>query len=579
MSTKSKTKNSRREGAEAGFLLVEMLLTVAILGGATVSVAHMMSRAQTAARDRATGEQMRQVAGYAADYVTRAYSVLSSTTPVGGSAEVPAAAWRTALPSSFAGTNSYGQQYRLVVLQPVEGRIEAYVATTGPRIPEGRLQAAASAIGGAGGYLSDMSPALIRGLGGGWTLPTVKLTSAGVPATTGSLVASVGLSGLYTTNNYLSRYATGNPESTRMHADIDMSGSSIKAIKDLELTGELAKFRDDLTKAFQVAQDGTMTLHDTSGAPTVVAFPEGEIAATRRISTITEGVNTTPIGGIGDTAGRAWPDGRRMFYAASMATVGGASGPGAIGVMGVEGPAGEANVPGLTVYDPTRRRAVAINVLGNSTSPRNVEYVAVIGDGSDLPRAVIYNDSKQGDRGFGLAAPGATNYQLAVFQRPDGATEFRGQRGSIHLQDAAGRSTVRAGQIDGRNVVGAYNVGGVGGGLVVLDGEAGQPAASLLRTGGGETWLSMSSLSGFRSSGADITADAATLQVTGETVTAQLGVSGHSVLNTVAANTIVTTNLACGSVCLPVGPQGPAGPAGPQGPMGPQGPVGPAGSP
>ncbi|AJY03027.1 shufflon system plasmid conjugative transfer pilus tip adhesin PilV [Burkholderia sp. SIMBA_043] len=123
-------------------------------------------------------------------------------------------------------TNVYGQQYSLRFYKEPSGQIDLMVVTTGgSTIGEGDLRSISKMVGGAGGYVSSLTPANATGAMAGWN--TALANFGGSPGG-GHLAAAGFFQNASAVSNYLSRVVVpGNPQANQMETAIDMNGNNL----------------------------------------------------------------------------------------------------------------------------------------------------------------------------------------------------------------------------------------------------------------------------------------------------------------------------------------------------------------
>ncbi|CAB3755871.1 shufflon system plasmid conjugative transfer pilus tip adhesin PilV [Paraburkholderia humisilvae] len=174
-------------------------------------------------------------------------------------------------------TNVYGQQYSLRVFkEPTSGQLDVMVVTTGGSvIKEGDLRSIARILGGAGGYVSSLTPANATGAMGGWN---AVMTNFGGSPGGGHLAAAGFFQSASAVSNYLSRVVVpGNPQANQMETAIDMNAnnlnnaSTVSAQKIVTPTGNSVQvgnsfYAADTANSF-IRQNGSLSVQNLAGAP------------------------------------------------------------------------------------------------------------------------------------------------------------------------------------------------------------------------------------------------------------------------------------------------------------------------
>ncbi|HDR8910585.1 MULTISPECIES: shufflon system plasmid conjugative transfer pilus tip adhesin PilV [Burkholderia] len=128
--------------------------------------------------------------------------------------------------TTISQTNVYGQQYSLRFYKEPSGQIDLMVLTTGgSTIGEGDLRSIAKMIGGAGGFVSSLTPTNATGAMGGWN---AVLSNFGGSPGGGHLAAAGFFQNASAVSNYLSRVVVpGNPQANQMETAIDMNNNNV----------------------------------------------------------------------------------------------------------------------------------------------------------------------------------------------------------------------------------------------------------------------------------------------------------------------------------------------------------------
>jgi len=217
-------------------------------------------------------------AGYIKDNYAAVSAVATATTPA--NITIPMLISGGYLPNGYVGQNIYGQTYSVLALQPVAGKLQTLMVTTGGQtIPDGTALEIANDIGGAGGAIFASNPANATGTMGGWSIPVAQYK-----VNPGAGHLAVGL--FYDTegqlvDTYLYRNpVAGHPELNGMNAPINMNGNDITAAGHITANGETlaggsnansltvgqAVFYGDTNAAIRT--NGTVYLQNlTGGAP------------------------------------------------------------------------------------------------------------------------------------------------------------------------------------------------------------------------------------------------------------------------------------------------------------------------
>jgi hypothetical protein len=137
------------------------------------------------------------------------------------------------LPDSVSTTNTFGQMYVTLVIEPTPNKLQALVLTQGGEaMPELRLRRLASEVGVKGGYVSAIKPGVVSGVQGAWE---VSLASYGFASPPGYPAAGLFFNEGTLVSDYLYRSSVpGRPELNRMNTDLDMAGNNIEDVNNAQ---------------------------------------------------------------------------------------------------------------------------------------------------------------------------------------------------------------------------------------------------------------------------------------------------------------------------------------------------------
>lgn len=225
---------NRQRGFGALEVMIALIITsLMIVAGTKIYQKYLDLRANLNA-----GEHMNMVADAAAKYIqdnrAAVLAAAGPTTP----APITIGMLRTTghLPAGFSDKNAYGQDYRVLAIEPTTNILQTLIVTiNGDTIPEMSLYEIAKSIGARGGYVSSTNTAVATGSFGGWQ---TALAPYGVTPGAGHLATALFVDDSSTTNDYLYRNAMpGQPELNEMNTALGMRGNNINNAGAVSATG------------------------------------------------------------------------------------------------------------------------------------------------------------------------------------------------------------------------------------------------------------------------------------------------------------------------------------------------------
>lgn len=162
------------QSRQQGLTLLELLISLSILGGIVVGITKLAQDAGDDTRASVTALHTRTVGEAASAYIKDNYAAIAAiataTTPA--LIRVPDLVATGYLPAGYSVTNARLQATCVLVLEPTANRLTGLVMTEGgDTIDDLTLGQVASLIGGAGGGLYSTSPTVARGAMGGYSFP------------------------------------------------------------------------------------------------------------------------------------------------------------------------------------------------------------------------------------------------------------------------------------------------------------------------------------------------------------------------------------------------------------------------
>ena len=279
-----RTDRARMHGRRFGFSLLEIGLTLALVGLALAAMVQYASDSARQVADSAAADRLIEVSKAAQSYLTAQSASLITSVPVGGTtflsvgrpnagAAIPAGSLQAMgyLPAAYIDQNSYGQYHYVVIRQTTAGNLDLLVETiNGRTIPDLDLGRITAKVGAIGGMVQATPPptvpaGTIQGAGGGFSEPAGAWISGGVVPSSGHVMAVSYANQNTVLADYLYRNNIGIHEANTMHASIDMTHNGLTA------TGSINNV--DTTSGANAPISIGSNLQGTGGAP--VGFQNG----------------------------------------------------------------------------------------------------------------------------------------------------------------------------------------------------------------------------------------------------------------------------------------------------------------
>ncbi len=214
---------SRALSRQRGVMSIEAVVVMAVLLSAMVGVGTWLKADADRKDNQNAADNLNTVFQQAMTWFNQNYSTVQAA--ANPSVIYP---WATFMngTATVSQTNVYGQQYSLRVYKEPSGQIDVMVVTTGgSTIGEGDLRSIAKMVGGAGGFVSSLTPANATGAMGGWN---AVMTNFGGSPGGGHLAAAGFFQNASAVSNYLSRVVVpGNPQANQMETAIDMNNNNL----------------------------------------------------------------------------------------------------------------------------------------------------------------------------------------------------------------------------------------------------------------------------------------------------------------------------------------------------------------
>lgn len=164
----------RKRTRQTGLTLLELLISLGILGGVVVGITQLMEDAGDDARAAITALHTRTVGNAASAYIKDNYAAISAVATAAAPvlirvSDLIATGYLTA---GFSVTNPRLQSTCVLVLEPTPNRLTGLVITEGgDTIDDLTLGQIAATIGGSGGGIYSTAPTVVQGAMGGYNFP------------------------------------------------------------------------------------------------------------------------------------------------------------------------------------------------------------------------------------------------------------------------------------------------------------------------------------------------------------------------------------------------------------------------
>lgn len=216
-------RNRQRGFGALEVMIALIIASLMIVAGTKIYQKYLDLRANLNA-----GEHMNLVVEAAAKYIQENRAAVLAAAGPTTPATITIAMLRTTgyLPTGFSDKNAYGQDYRILAIEPTTDTLQTLIVTiNGETIQEMSLYEIAKSIGARGGYVSSTNTAVATGSFGGWQ---TALAPYGVTPGAGHLATALFVDDSSTTNDYLYRNSMpGQPELNEMNTALGMRSNNI----------------------------------------------------------------------------------------------------------------------------------------------------------------------------------------------------------------------------------------------------------------------------------------------------------------------------------------------------------------
>ncbi|MHC5208979.1 shufflon system plasmid conjugative transfer pilus tip adhesin PilV [Pseudomonas chlororaphis] len=221
-------KKMRGYSNQRGATLVEALIVLIISAIAFGAAEQQYSKYLDNITNKQAADHATLIAGAASKYLKDNYAAVVSSAGPTTPALISVAMLKSTnyLPAGVSDKNAFGQDYNVVVIEPVPNQLQALVVTTGGQtISELDGRRIAQYMGAKGGFISTIDPSVATGSFGGWQMA---LSPFAVSPGGGHVATALFLEDGALVNDYLYRNAVpGHPELNRMNTAINMAGNNL----------------------------------------------------------------------------------------------------------------------------------------------------------------------------------------------------------------------------------------------------------------------------------------------------------------------------------------------------------------
>lgn len=220
-----KSMRTSRITKQLGFTAIELLVVITVAVAGLAMGGEAFNRWSESMANQTASDHAKQVISATQKYTKDNFSALQSTATATTPANITVSMLQSTnyLPASFNALNNYGQSYSIAVLQPVAGKLQTLITTSGGEtIQELSLRRIAQQIGAMGGYVSSAAATTATGSYGGWTLSLPG--NYGLNPGAGHLAIALFFGDSGTVNDYVYRNSVaGHPELNTMNTPLIMA--------------------------------------------------------------------------------------------------------------------------------------------------------------------------------------------------------------------------------------------------------------------------------------------------------------------------------------------------------------------
>lgn len=287
-----------RRALQRGFTAIEMMVVLAVTVFALAKGGQELTTYIDNLEYQAVAQHANLVREGGNKYIKDNYAAIQDVATAVAPATITVAMLQSTSPqyldAAVSETNSFGQSYSILVLEPVAGQLEALIVTTGgTAISERGLRYIAQILGQQGGYVSAVDTTVATGLRGGWNkaLPG----NYGVSPGAGHLAIALFYGDSGTVSDYVYRNSiTGRPELNTMNTPLIMAS--------VQATGAAC------TTTGAIAQDGAGAVISCQGGiwRTQTGYWKDPVATYAALTALPAGSNSTGDTRIVTALGRAF---------------------------------------------------------------------------------------------------------------------------------------------------------------------------------------------------------------------------------------------------------------------------------
>lgn len=231
---------------QGGVSLLEMLISISIMGIVLASSYRVANDRTRDIKDQQVAAQHRMILNAGRHWIMDNLSTVQASATAAAPHVLTTATLTAAgyLPSSFSGSNAYGQTYEIKTLEPAANRFEALLVTLGgDPIEAGRIPLVAAMVGQEGGYIpyatgvgNCNATTIACGAFGGWRIAATTnywAAGSGNPGA-GHLASMIAIENGTVTDDFLYRNAVpGQPQLNQMATAIDMNNNNLTNVNTI----------------------------------------------------------------------------------------------------------------------------------------------------------------------------------------------------------------------------------------------------------------------------------------------------------------------------------------------------------